>query len=98
MAFKRIATSHLGQLMQQTLLNAGINQYEFAKALNVSPDGLSNLIHGRRRFSDDMLGLISANPIFQHQQLTLAYLKALRACDDYTKEELALAYQHLSQQ
>lgn len=81
----------LGHKIQQYLLARQFQVENLASQMGITPDGLSNLIHGRRRFKDDTLAKLSNTPIFQEGDISLARLKAYRAMDDYTFEELILA-------
>jgi len=81
----------LGHKIQQYLLARQFQVENLASQMGITPDGLSNLIHGRRRFKDDTLAKLAHTPIFQEGDITLARLKAYRAMDDYTFEELILA-------
>ncbi len=81
----------LGHKIQQYLLASQVQVEHLAVQMGITPDGLSNLIHGRRRFKDLTLEKLSQTPIFQTGDLSLARLKSYRAMDDYTFEELILA-------
>lgn len=81
----------LGLMIQKYLLENRLTIDDLAEELGVNPDSLSNLIHGRRRFKDDTLQRLAATKIFQQGDFTYRRLRAYRAVDDYTPEELILA-------
>lgn len=81
----------LGLELQLYLMRQGVAVEELAQQLGITPDGLSNLIHGRRRFRDETLERLAQTPLLQQGNFTLARLKALRAMDEYGFEELVLA-------
>ncbi len=85
------ALSHLGQEIQVFLLRQGQQLDSVATQMGMSPVGLSNLIHGRRRFKDATLQRLAATNIFTEGGFTLHRLRALRAMDDYAVPELLLA-------
>lgn len=85
------AASRLGQALQQCLRGQREGLDTLAAQTSLSADALSNLIHGRRGFKDATLARLAATPLLQAGGLTLARLKALRAADAYTFEELSLA-------
>ncbi len=83
--------SYLGQAIQLFLLKQGYLVDELARQLEMTSEGLSNLIHGRRRFRDETLTRLAVTPIFQQGCFSLQRLKALRAMDEYNLNELILA-------
>ncbi|MEB3206247.1 MAG: helix-turn-helix transcriptional regulator [Vampirovibrionales bacterium] len=83
--------TQLGQALQFFLLKQGISMEALAVEMRISPDSLSNLIHGRRRFKNDTLINLASCAIVRNGGLTLSKLRALRAMDDYTFEEILLA-------
>lgn len=87
----RPSEKKLGLELQLYLMRQGIPLEEMARQLGITADGLSNLIHGRRRFKDETLVRLSETPALREGGLTLAQLKAFRAMDEYGFEELMLA-------
>ncbi len=85
------AASYLGQEIQVFLLRQGQLLDAVAQQMDMSPVGLSNLIHGRRRFKDATLERLANTAIFTEGGFTLPRLRSLRAMDDYTVPELLLA-------
>jgi len=83
--------THLGQALQFFLLRHGASMEMLANEMNISPDSLSNLIHGRRRFKNDTLVTLANTSVMQRGGLTLTKLRALRAMDDYSFEEVLQA-------
>ncbi len=81
----------LGLEIQLFLLKQGIQIEDLARQMGITADGLSNLIHGRRRFRDDTLQRLASTPVFLQGNFSLSRLKALRAMDEYRFEELMLA-------
>jgi hypothetical protein len=88
----------LGKEIQLFLIRHGWQVDDMARALSMTADGLSNLIHGRRRFRDDTLARISMLPLFSENAFTLERLKALGAMEEYRFEELLLAVAEYIQQ
>jgi transcriptional regulator with XRE-family HTH domain len=85
------ASSYLGQELQVFLLRQGAQLDELARQVGLSAVGLSNLIHGRRQFRDETLQRLSETPLLIDGGFTLRRLKALRAMDDYSMEELIVS-------
>ncbi len=83
--------THLGQAIQLFLIKQGYQIDALARQLEITSEGLSNLIHGRRRFRDETLERLAQTPIFQQGQFSFQRLKALRAMDEYCLNELILA-------
>lgn len=81
----------LGHKIQQYLLERRYPVEQLAAEMGITGDGLSNLIHGRRRFKDETLKKLAATPIFKEGNFTLSRLKAYRAIDEYSLEEIVLA-------
>ena len=87
----KTSATYLGHALQLFLLNNGHQLDELAKQLHITSEGLSNLIHGRRRFKDDTLQRLSETPLLCNAGFSLQRLKALRAMDEYRFDELILA-------
>ncbi len=83
--------SHLGQALQLYLIKQGHQIDELARQLEITSEGLSNLIHGRRRFRDETLERLAETAIFKAGSFSLQRLKALRAMDEYSLSELILS-------
>lgn len=81
----------LGLAIQLFLMRNGIQIEDVARQMGITGDALSNLIHGRRGFKNETLVKLANTTAFQEGQFTLAQLRALRAMDDYSFEELLLA-------
>ncbi|MBY0450484.1 MAG: helix-turn-helix domain-containing protein [Cyanobacteria bacterium] len=81
----------LGLEIQLFMLRNSITLERLSSALGMTSEGLSNLLHGRRRFKDDTLKKLLATSYFDGTGITLQQLKAYRAMDEYTAEELLLA-------
>jgi hypothetical protein len=81
----------LGLALQQFLMQQGSSLEALAAQMQMNPDSLSNIIHGRRRFRDVTLVKLAETPLFKQHHFTLRRLKALRALDDYTFDELVMA-------
>jgi len=81
----------LGLEIQLYLMRQGKAVELVAEQMGITPDALSNLIHGRRRFKDETLARLAETAIFREGGFTLSRLKALRALDEYGLEELILA-------
>ena len=81
----------LGLALQHFLTQQGCSLEMLANQMQMNPDSLSNIIHGRRRFRDVTLVKLAATPLFKEHRFTLRRLKALRALDDYTFDELVMA-------
>lgn len=81
----------LGQELQVFLLRQGKPLEALAQQMKMTSEGLSNLIHGRRRFKDDTLKRLSETAIMKEGEFSLQKLKALRAMDEYSMSELVLA-------
>lgn len=81
----------LGLMIQKYLLENRLTIDDLADELEINPDSLSNLIHGRRRFKDDTLKRLADTQIFKQGDFSYERLRAYRAVDDYTPEELLLA-------
>lgn len=86
------ASSHkLGLTIQLCLMRQGLSLEALAQQLDMNADSLSNLIHGRRQFKDPLLKKLADTSIIRNGKLSLAKLRALRAMDSYSFEELLLA-------
>lgn len=81
----------LGLMIQKYLLENRLTIDDLAEELQINPDSLSNLIHGRRRFKDATLEKLANTSIFKQGGFTYQRLRAYRAVDDYQAEELILA-------
>lgn len=81
----------LGLEIQLLLLRQGLQTEDLARQLGITPDALSNLIHGRRGFKNETLVKLAATPAMQEGGMSLSQLRALRAMDEYSLEELILA-------
>ncbi|MGE0200046.1 MAG: helix-turn-helix domain-containing protein [Candidatus Melainabacteria bacterium] len=86
------AASTLGLKIQQIMLENRVSVEALAQDICMSPDSLSNLIHGRRRFKDDTLERIAATKAFVASGMTIQKLKAYRAMGDYDFPEIILAF------
>ncbi len=82
---------YLGHQIQLYLLRRGVQVEDLAREMAMTAEGLSNLIHGRRRFRDETLERMAKTAIFREGGFTLHRLKALRAMDEYDLAELVLA-------
>ncbi len=87
----KASTTHLGHKIQQFLLENRAQLDDVATEMLISPDSLSNLIHGRRRFKDETLQRLAATSLFKKNEFSYETLKAYRALDEYTPDELAQA-------
>ena len=81
----------LGLAIQLFLMRQGLQIDDLAKQMGITGDGLSNLIHGRRGFKDETLEKLANTPAFQAGGPSLTQLRALRAVDEYSFEELIWA-------
>lgn len=81
----------LGLAIQLFLMRNGLQIETLAQQMGITGDSLSNLIHGRRGFKDETLEKLANTPAFQTDGLSLSQLRALRAVDEYSFEELILA-------
>ncbi|MDX2084266.1 MAG: helix-turn-helix transcriptional regulator [Candidatus Melainabacteria bacterium] len=81
----------LGLAIQTLMLHQGLSVERLAREMGISADGLSNLMHGRRRFRDETLERLANTPSFSRAGFTLDKLKALRAADEYSLSQLILA-------
>ncbi|MEB3245539.1 MAG: helix-turn-helix transcriptional regulator [Vampirovibrionales bacterium] len=82
------SSTYLGQAIQFFLLKHGASMDLLASQMNISPDSLSNLIHGRRRFKNETLVKLAKTPLMASGEMTLTKLKAMRVMDEYSFEEL----------
>lgn len=88
----------LGQEIQYYLLRHSVSLEQLSEETGISQEGLSNLIHGRRRFKDETLQKLAGSATFNKGGFTLRRLKALRAMDEYELSELVLAVlEHIKQ-
>jgi len=85
------SSKKLGQEIQLFLLRQGYQVEDLAKEMGITSEGLSNLIHGRRRFKDATLSRLAAASLVKKGGLTVEKLKAFRAMDEYEVNELLLA-------
>ena len=81
----------LGLAIQLFLMRQGLQIEDLAKQMGITGDGLSNLIHGRRGFKNETLEKMANTSAFLEGGMTLTQLRALRAMDEYSFEELILA-------
>jgi transcriptional regulator with XRE-family HTH domain len=81
----------LGLAIQLFLIRQGLQIEDLAQQMNITSEALSNLIHGRRGFKNETLEKLAATPALKEGGLTLSQLRALRAMDEYSFEELILA-------
>ncbi len=81
----------LGLEIQLMLVRQGLQIETLARQMGITPDALSNLIHGRRGFKNDTLEKLAGTPAFKEAGLSLTQLRAYRAMDEYSLEELILA-------
>lgn len=84
------SATKLGQSIQLHLLKQGHQVEELAGQMAITSEGLSNLIHGRRRFKDDTLQRLASTEIMTTGGFTVEKLKAYRAMDEYSSDELVL--------
>ena len=87
----KASTKKIGLAIQLCLMRQGLSLEALAQELSMNADSLSNLIHGRRQFKDSLLLRMAETTILKQGQLSLAKLRALRAMDNYSLEELLLA-------
>lgn len=73
------------------LIQQGLQIDDLAQQMGITGDSLSNLIHGRRGFKDETLEKLANTPALRKGELSLQRLRALRAMDEYSFEELILA-------
>jgi transcriptional regulator with XRE-family HTH domain len=81
----------LGSTLQHFLSQHGVSLEQLAVDIGMNPDSLSNIIHGRRRFRDITLEKLADTTLFKANQFSLRRLKALRALDDYSFDEIITA-------
>lgn len=81
----------LGLAIQLLLIQQGLQVDDLARQMGITSDALSNLIHGRRGFKNETLEKLANTSAMKAGGLTLAQLRALRAMDEYSFEELILA-------
>lgn len=81
----------LGLAIQLFLMRQGLQIEDLAKQMGITGDSLSNLIHGRRGFKNETLVKLAGTAAFKEGGMTLTQLRALRAMDEYSFEELILA-------
>jgi len=81
----------LGLAIQLFLMRQGMQIEELAQQMGITGDGLSNLIHGRRGFKNETLEKLAGTPAFQDKGPSLTQLRALRAMDEYSFQELLWA-------
>jgi len=81
----------LGHEIQLFLVRQGATLEGLASQMEVSQEALSNLIHGRRRFRDEILVRMAQTPLFLAGCFSESRLKALRAVDEYAMRDLVLA-------
>lgn len=86
------SSQKLGLAIQLFLLRQGISAEALAQEMGVKPESLSNLIHGRRGFKDETLKRLATTPTFKKGHFSLKRLRALRAMDDYSFDEIILAF------
>lgn len=81
----------LGLAIQLFMIRNNIKTEDLAQQIGITGDALSNLIHGRRGFKNETLEKLANTPSFITGGMSLTYLRALRAMDEYTLEELIIA-------
>ncbi len=81
----------LGVEIQLFLIRHGMQVDDLAQQMGITADALSNLIHGRRGFKNSTLEKLAHTTAFQESRITLSQLRAWRALDEYSFEELILA-------
>lgn len=81
----------LGLEIQLFLMRQGMQIDDLARQMGITADALSNLIHGRRGFKNDTLEKLANTPAFREGGVTQTQLRAYRAMDEYSLEELILA-------
>lgn len=81
----------LGLAIQLLLMRNGLHIDDLARQMGITGDALSNLIHGRRGFKNETLTRLASCEAIRQGGMTLTQLRALRAMDEYTFEELVLA-------
>lgn len=82
----------LGLAIQLFMMRNGLQTEDLAQQIGITGDALSNLIHGRRGFKNETLEKLASTPAFQTGDgPSLSSLRALRAVDEYSFEELLLA-------
>ncbi len=84
------SSKKLGQAIQLFLLKQGHQVEALASQMGITSEGLSNLIHGRRRFKNETLQRLANTPIMVNGHIGLSRLKALRAMDEYTMDEFLI--------
>ncbi len=84
------SSKKLGQAIQLFLLKHGHQVEALASEMGITSEGLSNLIHGRRCFKNETLQRLANTSIMTNGGLGLNKLKALRAMDEYTMDELLI--------
>jgi transcriptional regulator with XRE-family HTH domain len=86
----KASSKKLGLAIQLFLLQQRISLDMLAEEMNMNPDSLSNLIHGRRNFRDKTLDKLANTSFFKAGRFTFKRLKSLRALDDYPFDELVM--------
>lgn len=81
----------LGLAIQLFLMRHGMQIEDLARQMGITGDSLSNLIHGRRGFKNETLEKLANTPALQEAGISLTQLRALRAVDEYSFEELVWA-------
>lgn len=81
----------LGLAIQLFLMRNGLQIEDLAKQMGITGDGLSNLIHGRRGFKNETLEKLANTAALKAGGFGLTQLRALRAVDEYSLEELVWA-------
>jgi transcriptional regulator with XRE-family HTH domain len=81
----------LGLAIQLFLMRQGMQIEDLAKQMGITGDGLSNLIHGRRGFKNETLERLANTAALKDGGISLTQLRALRAVDEYSFEELVRA-------
>jgi hypothetical protein len=87
----KASSKALGLALQLCVMRQASSLEILAQQLEISPDNLSSLIHGRRQFKNPLLTKLAATPLLKKGNLSYSKLKALQALDAYTLEELLLA-------
>ncbi len=81
----------LGLAIQLFLMRNNMQIEDLARQMGITGDSLSNLIHGRRGFKNETLERLANTPALKEGGMSLTQLRALRAIDEYSFEEVVRA-------